>query len=182
MPFDDGSQLGELLDWLANAIASLGFFLPIAVILLFNMFGKKDRDKPQNRPSAPTQRPATTTTTQRQPGQPATPVPGPSFPFGPPSWMEMETQSPAPATKRARTVAPPSQWDSGFSERRADDGPLRWGSAFDANDAEHAVHALKWGSTFDNQREKTKYGFDGAEWKSGFAPKSKESEPKVTVG
>lgn len=38
MPFEDGNQLGDILDWLANAIASLGFFLPIAVILLFNMF------------------------------------------------------------------------------------------------------------------------------------------------
>jgi len=180
VPFDVGSQLGELLDWLANAIASLGFFLPIAVILLFNMFGKKDKDKRETQPSAPSRRQATPT--QRQQGQPPTPVPGPSFPFGPPSWMEMETAAPAPPPKRARTVAPPSQWGSGFSERRDDDGPLRWGSAFDANDAEHADHALKWGSAFDNQREKTKFGFDDTQWKSGFASKSKESEPKITVG
>ena len=182
MPFEDGNQLGELLDWLLNAIASLGFFLPIAVILLFNMFGKKDKDQQKNRPSVPTRRPTTTSTTQRQPSQPATPVPGPSFPFGPPSWMEMETQPTAPTPQRSRPVTPTSQWGSGFSERRDDDGPLRWVSAFDANDAEHAEHALKWGSTFDNQREKTKYGFAGAEWESGFAPKSKESEPKITVG
>ncbi len=187
MPFDDGIQLGEVLEWLASVISSLGFFLPIALILLFNLFGKKDKAKQENHPSGPPRRQSTMTTQRPAPQpatpQPSTPQPVPSFPFdGLPSWMEVETPPTTPAPQRSRTVAPTSQWGSGFSERRADDEPLRWGSAFDDNDAAAEDRSLKWGSAFDQDREKTKWGFDDNHWGSGFAPKKRESEPKITVG
>src|SRR5680860_1079082 len=100
VPFDDGSQIEEFLEWLASAIAGLGFLVPIAFILLFNLFGKKDKDKQREQPSSPPQRqrPAPAPS---QPTGPPMPQPTPAFPFGPSSWMEAPPETERPPRRQA---------------------------------------------------------------------------------
>lgn len=182
MPFDDGSQVAEFLEWLASAIAGLGFIVPIAFILLFNLFGKKDKDKQQGQPPARPQRQPQAPASS-QPPRPAAPQTAPAFPFGPASWMEMQPEAERPPQRQAPRKREPTHWDSAFDRAdSADDGKLVWGSAFDDNDAAREDTGLQWGSAFDNPRERTKWGFDDSKWGSGFAPKTQDSEPKITVG
>lgn len=105
--------------------------------------------------------------------------PMPSFPNGPVTWMDpVVPASDLPAPKPA-----PPGWGSTFDANDAahDDRALQWGSAFDGNDTEKRDHGLKWGSAFDHEQGRTKWGWDEAEWGSGFA-KKKDSEPRITVG
>ena len=166
MSSDLGTQIQDIVDWGIRAVAGLGFLIPIALILFFNLFGKKDSQKgqPQEKRSA----------TRNQPVPPVS-QPVPDFPFGPPAWMEMDIPPP-PTTRRVPGMS--TAWGSTFDDNDATkkDGPLRWGSAFDDNDA-----ALKWGSAFDNPAERTRWGFDKADWESSFGPK-KKVEPTITVG
>ena len=77
---------------------------------------------------------------------------------------------------------PASQWGHTFDRNDDREGEgLQWGSAFDYEDGE----PVRWGSTFDSDQgkthwEKTKYGFEKAEWGKTF-PK-KDSEPVVHFG
>jgi hypothetical protein len=166
MSSDLGTQFEDIVEWVTGVVAGLGFLLPIAAILLFNMFGKK-RDKQPPDPESPN--PVGRT-------QPA-PIPttAPDFPMGSPTWMEMGTPQPA-STRPVPGMS--SAWGSTFdgNDSSRHDEPLQWGSAFDDNDA-----ALEWGSAFENASGRTKWGFETSEWKSSFGPKEKV-EPKITVG
>lgn len=168
MSSDLGTQIEDIIEWVTGIIAGLGFLLPIAVILFFNLFGKKGDKKNEPKANPPK------SVTRNQPLPPVTqPVPG--FPVGPSSWMEVDTPPP-PSTRRVPGMS--TAWGSTFDDNDAakHDEPLQWGSSFDDNDA-----ALKWGSAFDNPRERTQWGFEQSDWESSFGPK-KKVEPKITVG
>lgn len=159
----EGIDVADVIDWAEAAARNLGALLPIGIFLLATIFGR-DKKKEQRAPARPQGKPA---------GQPATgPVAMPTFdiPGGP--FMPV----PAAGTPRPRRPREePSPWGSAFE--RDEEKALRWGSVFD--DPEGGK--LKWGSAFDGERERTKWGFDDAEWGSAFGPK-KHADPKITVG
>ncbi len=171
----------DIIERIVGIISGLGFFLPIAIFALVNMFSRKNKGQPANQ-----QRPQRTATPSSPPQRPAprpTMQPMPSFPNGPATWMDMS--SPPSTVSDPGPPSPPvrSNWGSTFDDNDAShaDGALKWGSAFDDNDAGKRDHGLLWGSAFDRERGKTKWGWDEAEWGGGFA-KKKDSEPRITVG
>lgn len=173
MPTFSDFDVEAIIEWALAVIGSLGFFLPIVIFALANLFSRKNKAQPAE--PRPPQRRATHSSPP-----PVQPIP--SFPFGSASWTEPDIRPPAPASRR---VPPPTRpnWGSTFDDNdaaRADD-TLKWGSAFDDNDAEKRGESLKWGSAFDGERERIKWGWDDAEWGAGFS-KKKDSEPRITIG
>jgi len=172
----------DIIERILDIASGLGFFLPIAVIILANLFSRKNKTQP-----AEQQHPQRTTTQSSRPQRTPRPTmqPMPSFPNGPATWMDMGPPRPAPTPPVRQPTAPRerSNWGSTFDANDAahDDRALRWGSAFEDNDAEKRDHALQWGSAFDQERGRTKWGWDDAEWGAGFA-KKKDSEPRITIG
>jgi len=174
MPTFSDFDIEAIVEWVLALIGGLGFLLPIVIFVLASLFGRLNTSRTvEDRPARPQpsrpERPAPWTTMQ----------PMPPFPNGPVTWSGPV----APAPKRPAAPKTRSAWGSTFEANDAarDDRALQWGSAFDDNDAEKRDHALQWGSAFDHERERTKWGWDDAEWGSGFATK-KDSEPRITVG
>lgn len=176
MPTFSDFDTEAIVEWVLAVIGGLGFLLPIAIFVLASLFGRLNKFRPGG------ERPVQRQLTNRPPAERRAPWPTmqpmPSFPNGPVTWIEPAAPAPPPATPTAR-----SGWGSTFDANDAarDDRALQWGSAFDDNDAEKRDHALQWGSAFDRERERTKWGWDDAEWGSGFARK-KDSEPRITIG
>jgi type IV secretory pathway VirB10-like protein len=173
-------NMQDIIERILGMVSELGFFLPIAIFALANLFSRKNKSQP-----AEQQRPQRTTTQSPRPQRTPRPTiqPMPSFPNGPATWMDMGSPPPAPMPKQPAAPRERSNWGSTFDANDAahDDRALRWGSAFDANDVEKRDHTLQWGSAFDHERGRTKWGWDDAEWGSGFA-KKKDSEPRITIG
>ncbi len=185
----------EIIERIVAIASGLGFLLPFAIVLILRMFsGKSNSPEQQQQPRAPQQQPRpqprTAARPESSPQQPAQgeSIPIPGFPFAPPAWMEMmqpKTEEPAAEARPSQwrePARPESQWGHTFdrNDDREEEG-LQWGSAFDYEDGE----PLRWGSTFDSDQgktrwEKTKYGFEKAEWGKTF-PK-KDSEPVVHFG
>ncbi len=170
----------DIIERILDIASGLGFFLPIAVIILANLFSRKNKTQP-----AEQQHPQRTTTQSSRPQRTPRPTmqPMPSFPNGPATWMEMGPPPPAPSPPRPASTPARSNWGSAFDDNDAEkrDHALQWGSAFDDNDAEKRDHGLQWGSAFDHERGRTKWGWDETEWGSGFT-KKKDSEPRITIG
>jgi hypothetical protein len=176
----------DIVDWIVRVVSGLGFFLPIAIFFLINLFtGDKKKNQKQaapgtpqrtGRPTAPQVRPQTEPAPQPQRPPPET-IP---FPLDPSMWTAPQTASPTPDSRRARQDDPYRRADREDAYRHQDD-TLQWGSAFAANDREKRASAFKWGSVFDEERERSKWGWDENEWGGGYAPK-RDSEPKITVG
>jgi hypothetical protein len=162
---DLSDTIQEIIEWIVRVVSGLGFFLPIAIIAIVNLVNRNKRKK-STTPDRQQQRGSTQPKPSQRPAPEAMP-----FPLDPTMWMDLEPAQPAPQSPR-------SGRDDAY---RREDDTLRWGSAFAANDREKADSAFKWGSVFDDQRERTKWGWDAAEWVGDYGPK-RDSEPKITVG
>lgn len=177
VPFITEFEMQDVIERIVGIVSGLGFVLPIAIFALVNLFSRKNKGQP-----AQDQRPRRTSTQSPQPQRRLpgpTMQPMPSFPNGPVTWLEPAvpvSELPAPRPER-------SGWGSTFGGNDAEkrDHALQWGSAFDDNDIEKRDHGLQWGSAFDRQQGRSKWGWDEAEWGSGFA-KKKDSEPRITIG
>lgn len=175
-----GFDMQDIIERILGILSGLGFIVPIAIFMLVNLFSRKSKAQPAEQP-----RSQRTTTQSPRPRRTARPTmqPMPSFPNGPATWMEMGSPPPTPSPPRPASTPARTNWGSAFDNNDAEkrDHALQWGSAFDGNDAEKRDHGLQWGSAFDHERGRTKWGWDDAEWGSGFA-KKKDSEPRITIG
>jgi hypothetical protein len=165
---DLSDTIQDIIEWVIRVVSGLGIFLPLAIFAIVNLVnrGRKKESSTQGRQPHPQPTRSGTSSTPQRPAPEAMP-----FPLDPTMWMDLEPAQPEPRSARS---------DRDDAYRREDD-TLRWGSAFAANDREKAESAFKWGSVFDEERERTKWGWDAAEWSGDFAPK-RDSEPKITVG
>jgi hypothetical protein len=165
---DLSDTIQDIFEWVIRVISGLGIFLPIAIFAIVSLVnrGKKKGASTQGQQPRPQGATPQTTSKPMRPAPEAMP-----FPLNPTMWMDLEPSPPAPRT------AQPNRDDA----YRHEDDSLRWGSAFAANDREKAESAFRWGSVFDEEREKSKWGWDANEWGGDYARK-RDSEPKITVG
>ncbi len=183
----------DIIERAIELIGRIGFVLPIAIFALANLFSR-NKKQAETTQTPGNRQPANQSSTPRTSTPRPTMQPMPSFGSGPvirtqpspPSAQPANPTKPSPAAQRPAQSARPataSNWGSTFGGNDAEkrDHALQWGSAFDDNDAEKRDHGLQWGSAFDHERGRTQWGWDEAEWGSGFA-KKKESEPRITVG
>ncbi len=183
MSNDITDQLTRIIEW----ISGLGFALPFAIFLIFQLFnrGKKDARTDERRPEpAPAQQ------------TPPAPEPIPEMPFGLPAWLGLDQPAPAPAPAPSMPASD-SQWGHNFDRQapidnwgdsedwghgydqlsEAEDDVLRWGSAFET-DAEG--EPVRWTSAFDEPGQRNVYGWKPAVWGGTFPPR--DSEPVIHVG
>lgn len=184
MSNDLTDQLTRIIEW----ISGLGFALPFAIFLLFQLFsrGKKDAASGERAERPP----------QPNPVEQTAPEPVPEMPFGLPAWLGLDQPVPAP-TSEPSVPASDSQWGHNFDRQattnnwgdsedwghgydqlsEAEDDVLRWGSAFES-DAEG--EPIRWTSAFDEPGQRNVYGWKSATWGGTFPPR--DSEPVVHYG